>query len=657
MTPSAEGQNPDPLNIDAELPSPRGVALAVMRLTQQEDVSLSELVRVLSGDPAIVGRLIKAANGLTALARRPVASVAEALMVLGLPAVRSMVTGFSLISDYRGGQCEAFDYERYWTQSLAMALGMQALAVRGRAGPADEMFSLGLLLRVGELGLATLYPARYTEVLQRAGDADELLVWERQAFATDHALLGCQMLSEWGLPDVFVTPAKAFLSGHEPTVIDEASRERAVFDALSVARIFSELCVAPSDRRSELLTRALDAAAKAGMDGGAVGHDFRAMHALWLEWCELLQFDCGEDRTFPEVGEPSGEAVASTAESQRSFEVPVRTRDRLALWHSDAPVCVLVVDADAGARKRVTALLAEEDCKFVESGSVDAGLELAFELLPHMLVLGVENDGRHAFSSIEALRGLRIGQPMHVLLHAANADENTLVTALEAGADDVVPRTAASRLLQARLRAGLREVRLTRELEHDRSELRCYAAELAVANRQLREVALTDELTGFRNRRYAVDRMQQEWSAASRSDAPLSLMVMDLDGLKRINDSHGHDAGDRALCLAAEAMRLQLRGNDVICRTGGDEFVVICPGSDLDAARACAERLREAVASRRLELASGEHCALSVSIGVAERRPVHRAPDDLLKLADRGAYLAKAAGRNRVECIQLADRG
>src|SRR5690554_327415 len=91
MDQGQDGRHLHELKIDTELPSPRGVALAVMRLTQQEDVSITELVRVISADPAIVGRLIKAANGMAFSHRRPVVSVADALMVLGLPAVRVMV--------------------------------------------------------------------------------------------------------------------------------------------------------------------------------------------------------------------------------------------------------------------------------------------------------------------------------------------------------------------------------------------------------------------------------------------------------------------------------------------------------------------------------------------------------------------------------------
>ena len=116
-----------------DLPSPKGVALAIIRLVQQEDSSIGELARVIKTDPAFVGRLIKAANGLTGYNRRAVASVQEALMVLGVPTVRTLALGFSLLSSYRDGRCRNFDYGRYWTGCLVYALAMQAMTGMAQA--------------------------------------------------------------------------------------------------------------------------------------------------------------------------------------------------------------------------------------------------------------------------------------------------------------------------------------------------------------------------------------------------------------------------------------------------------------------------------------------------------------------------------------------
>ena len=158
-----------------ELPSPKGVALAIMQLTQRDDVSMSDLARVLKTDPAFVGRLIKAANSVNALGygRRPVVSVQDALMVLGAPAVRTLALSFSLLSDYAQGKCGRFDYRDYWSQSLATAIAMQIVTARTRAAAPEETFSVGLLARIGELALATLYPDGYSCLLDDSAQMQE----------------------------------------------------------------------------------------------------------------------------------------------------------------------------------------------------------------------------------------------------------------------------------------------------------------------------------------------------------------------------------------------------------------------------------------------------------------------------------------------------
>ena len=161
---------------------------------------------------------------------------------------------------------------------------------------------------------------------------------------------------------------------------------------------------------------------------------------------------------------------------------------------------------------------------------------------------------------------------------------------------------------------------------------------------------MTDLLTGCRNRRYAMERLQQEWAMAVRSERPLACMVIDLDNLKQINDTHGHAAGDTVLKLCASALRGEMRAQDVLARSAGDEFLVICPDTSLEAALACAERMRAAVET--LPIVDGEPPVHgSVSLGVAVRDATTPDADALIRLADQSAYLAKRH-RNTVATVQ-----
>lgn len=140
------------IKASGDLPSPKGVALVIMQLSQRDDVSMAELARVIKTDPAFVGRLLKAANGVNSLGfgRRPVVSVQDALVVLGIPAVRTLALSFSLLSEYSNGACKNFDYRSYWSHSLACGLAMQVVTARTRSAAAEETFSVGLLARIGE---------------------------------------------------------------------------------------------------------------------------------------------------------------------------------------------------------------------------------------------------------------------------------------------------------------------------------------------------------------------------------------------------------------------------------------------------------------------------------------------------------------------------
>ena len=268
-----------------------------------------------------------------------------------------------------------------------------------------------------------------------------------------------------------------------------------------------------------------------------------------------------------------------------------------------------------------------------------------------MMVIDCGVFGAESERLIRALRATRVGRRMYILLLAPNDDDDRLIDAFESGADDFLLKPFRPKVLTARFHAGQRVVRLQQELERDREEVRHFAAELAISNRRLQEVALTDALTGFPNRRYAIDRMHQEWVTATRNRRPLSCMIIDLDGFKLINDTHGHDVGDMVLRQAADALREALRGQDVICRTGGDEFLVICPETGLTSAMICAERLRASVDALLIET-GGPALELTVSIGVAMRDGAMADLDALIKQADRGAYMAKRQGRNRVASVQ-----
>ncbi len=167
--------------------------------------------------------------------------------------------------------------------------------------------------------------------------------------------------------------------------------------------------------------------------------------------------------------------------------------------------------------------------------------------------------------------------------------------------------------------------------------------------------ARTDMLTGLRNRRAFDEELGRQFAQRQRQGVHFSLIMIDIDRFKAFNDAHGHLSGDLALRTVAQVLSSTLREMDIVCRYGGDEFVVICPGSKLHEAGVGAERVRQAIAAHTVFLKQGD-AQITVSLGVAEVVSPEIA-EGLIQRADDALYAAKHAGRNRVhwhngqECV------
>ncbi len=180
--------------------------------------------------------------------------------------------------------------------------------------------------------------------------------------------------------------------------------------------------------------------------------------------------------------------------------------------------------------------------------------------------------------------------------------------------------------------------------------------ENVISNEMLKYIGLTDALTGAYNRRYIDRRLAEEISRARRTGAKLSLMYIDLDHFKRVNDSVGHQGGDEVLREAAARIKAELRLSDALARFGGEEFVVLLVDADQRSAAVVAERIRARMEHTAVALADGGEVPVTLSVGVAGlehvdlKRPVEEVALQLLALADSALYRAKQAGRNRVVC-------
>jgi diguanylate cyclase (GGDEF)-like protein len=164
----------------------------------------------------------------------------------------------------------------------------------------------------------------------------------------------------------------------------------------------------------------------------------------------------------------------------------------------------------------------------------------------------------------------------------------------------------------------------------------------------LRRLATTDPLTGANNRRRYNEISERELTRCKRYQHPLCVLMLDADHFKKVNDTYGHDAGDRVLKALASVCVRELRDVDVLGRFGGEEFTVTLPETTIETAMEAAERLRQALAETRVPLDDGQEITFTVSIGAASLHDPDEKLADLLNRADQALYQAKQGGRNQV---------
>src|SRR6202167_4357145 len=289
---------------------------------------------------------------------------------------------------------------------------------------------------------------------------------------------------------------------------------------------------------------------------------------------------------------------------------------------------VLVADDSAVYRKLVEQAFCEADFSILFARSGREAIELFTEHTPRIVITDwVMPD----ISGIELCRRIRAGSPIsytYIIILTSVSDKENVVKGLAAGADDYLTKPFHPKELLARAEVGRRIVELHRQVE--------------AKNRLLEELALTDSLTGLPNRR-AID----EWAA--RHGFPFWVVMVDLDNFKSVNDSSGHDAGDKVLRKFAEILKTNSRRSNICGRIGGEEFLFVLTHADKDNVEFVAERIRKEFEEQEFSF-GGRVIKVTASFGISgfqgKKAPEFR---QLLNQADAALYTAKHRGRNRIE--------
>ncbi len=598
------------------LPSPSGTALAIMELVQQNDATVQQVSQLVKIDPALSGRILRFANSAAFGARRPIADIQSAVMMMGMQAVRNFALSLSLIGNNSKGHCSGFDYEAYWSRSLATSMSISAITARERTVVPEESFTLGLLGNIGSLALATAWSEIYGECLG-AAEGKPLLALERERFAIDHNALSLLLLADWGFPAVFLDALKMSFESQVAGInrIDQFARQ------LIFARLIGNYCVTDEVDRVALLPDLIAEASLHALDESALLIFIDDIIKLWQEWGTLVDVKT-------DVRQPLPSKTAAVEPALSGLEL-------------------LLVDDDPMMMARLSKQLIAEGNKVSVCRDGESALKHVIEHKPQLVITDWRMKPMDGLALCKALRASAFGKNIYLIMLTSTEDEDALVEAFDAGIDDYVTKPVSLRVLLARLRAGQRIITLQHELEKESQDIQRYTVELAAANRRLKSMANTDVLTGLPNRRYALHRLEQEAAAALRANQPLSILMMDLDYFKSVNDTLGHDVGDQVLVHAANLMRETARTGDIVCRLGGEEFLVIAINTDGSTALSLAERIRRSIEENQPQGHVLRH-PVTVSIGVAGSMGAKPSWKELMKRADDALYLVKQGNRNGV---------
>jgi diguanylate cyclase (GGDEF)-like protein len=612
------------------LPSPKGVALAIMQACQKEDTTVASIAALVQTDPSLTGRLLQRANAASS-SGRAVLAVGDAVSRLGLQSVRHLALSFSLIDQYNSGQCAGFNYPAFWSHSLLMGAAAQELGKVLRLGASDEMFTCGLLSRIGLLALATAYPKEFSDILAQGAVGSQLIEVERRSLKVDHTRMSCVLLAQWGVPAVFIDA----VHHHEDPVdapLIEGSRLWQLSRVLYLAKQLADFLVSPTEETAYVMPKLV---LMAGRMGIALAEFEACVDAIVVSWNEY------------------GRQLSVRSHMVPPFSKLVQMQVRPDQTTNLNWLRVLIVEDDPIVAELLVAWL-RDVCGYtvMTAKNGQEALAVAMNYLPHVVISDWLMPVMDGLELCKALRSSAWGENIYLLMLTSVSEENELYRAFDAGVDDFLVKPVNTKALSARLKAAWRYVRLRDAWERDHSRLTTAAAELALTNRRLQESALSDPLTGLANRRAGVTVLSQVWSASVRYGHPLSVIMIDIDHFKSINDAHGHTVGDMVLQQVSQCLRATLRKEDSVFRWGGEEFLMICPSVGMQECALFAERLRKLVEQVRVQL-DGKVIQLTISAGVSSWAADSKHVEEMLGQADVALYEAKNGGRNRVVNFRL----
>lgn len=601
------------------LPSPSGTALEIMKLLQRNDVEINDVTKLIKLDPALSGRILQFANSAFIGSPRAINNINDAVMMMGMTVVKNFALSLSLIGNNSYSRCPNFNYNVYWSKSLAAAVAVSSLNTRHRVINSEEAFTLALLGEIGRLALATAWSESYSECILLAKD-EKLLELEQTRFAINHNELTIMLLEDWGFSNLFTEALKLCFENQG----DGSAQVNRLAKQLIFSNKIAAYCIADTNSREILMASLLIDAQSNHFEVEEFTTFIDDVLTQWKKWGEMIN-----------IKTDIQEAILLDAETV-SDNNPIQGLNILLVEH----------EPDVVAHLSKILIEAGHQIAVVKDGS--SALEYAVERKPDLIIANWHMKPMTGRELAKILHSSKWGSSIYIIVLASTEEENELLEVLDIGVDDYISMPISLKALLARIRAAQRIISLQVEVERERKELQSYIAELAVANRRLELMANTDVLTGLSNRRHSLNRLEKEWQNSVQTGSPLSVLMLDLDHFKSVNDSLGHDAGDSVLVHVAKIIRACTRPSDIACRLGGEEFFIIASNTAAKEALLLAERIRRTIETHQVANVPLLK-PMTVSIGVACSVKGSPTWKELMILSDNALYQVKREKRNSVK--------
>jgi diguanylate cyclase (GGDEF)-like protein len=476
------------------LPTLPTIAVEVLELAQRPDADIAEIARVISRDPALTGKILRTVNSSFYGRSQAVSTISQALVILGLQSVKTLVLGFSLVSNISKTKARGFQHIYYWKRSIYAATAARVLSQKFGIVQQEEAFLAALLKDIGMLVLDQVLGERYGDVFAQAQTHQDLPAVEQRELQLTHAQAGGILAEQWKLPPLLAHPIAYH---HNPGDAPDPSVQKLV-QLVALAGRCADVFVDESP-------------------AGAI----TTVRSIGLTQHQLSDEDC--DKLLAEIGTKTKEVAAL-------FEINI-------------------------------------------------GKSISYE----------------------------------VILKRAN---------------------------EALIQLTLQSQQQAQQLEQQ--------------NQQLLQRATTDALTGLANRGSFDGFLERSFNECVPKNDCISLLMIDIDKFKSINDTHGHQTGDAVLAYIGKLLKSTARAQDLAARYGGEELSLILVGTPRSTAAAIAETIRRSLEARPVP-AGGKTLRVTASIGVASWEPGSplKTTAHLVKAADLAVYNAKKSGRNCVKVFTL----